>query len=169
MTGPARPNPPIETRLDELLDHLTAGNDLSVSDDTELRNLAVLARAIREDDRLEWPEPNFPERLTANLYAELQPANGRITASGDQVVEMWSEPVDDTPRRQLTPIPASDVAELNGKSSRTSRLRRFAQLAAAVVGFGLLTLVLVAASVASTTSNQPPSALAMRTVHSRSP
>ncbi len=144
MTGSRRPEQqPIEVRLDELLDALNSGNSTAVHEDPELQGLAALARSIRSDDDLEWPDDGFANRLVDSVLADLpltgtgSSANGMYRAS---TYAGWD--VSDGPSASMS-IPTTVPGDFVDGPDRRFTIRRMAQIAATFVGFGLLTLVLV--------------------------
>ena len=142
MTGSSRPNPPIEERLDQLLDDLSPGNG-SHTDDPELADFALLAAAIRDDDNVEWPDNAFPSQLADDLYAELESStvsapNGHIPAAP------WEDESGTEHAPAVVSLPVAATQELTGEHRGWPGPRRVLGIAAAIAGFGFLTLVLVA-------------------------
>ncbi len=136
----------IEARLDVLIDDLHAGREVPSGGDATLRSLSVLARIIRDDEAIEWPDAGFPSRLARDLYAELKPnqtAQSTTVSSFDGAPEGHEETASSTAMVQST-IPALPTEELTGDTGDRFDLRRFAQIAAAIAGFAIVTVVLVA-------------------------
>ncbi len=142
MTGSSQPNPPIEERLDQLLDDMSTGINARETKDPEFSDFTMLATAIKSDDDVDWPEASFPAHLADALYAELgSPAVS--TPNGHAPALPWDEAASDSPRAGTLPQPVPQMPALVDKRGWPGT-RRILGIAAAIAGFGLLTLVLIA-------------------------
>lgn len=142
MTGSFSPNPRIEERLDQLLDDVSAGLDSRETSDPELADFAALATAIRNDDDVEWPDASFPVHLADTLYEELgKPAVS--TLNGHASALPWDDDSSKSRHTGAISPPSAQMPELIGKRGWPGT-RRVLGIAAAIAGFALLTLILVA-------------------------
>ncbi len=62
-----------EDLLDQYIDALNEGNldDAEVRDDEELRSLLDAARTVKKSGEIQWPESDFPDRMSQTLVQEL--------------------------------------------------------------------------------------------------
>lgn len=142
MNGRYFTGEPIEQRLDRLIDALNSGNvPDDLNRDSELNELAHTLYATESVREVQWPDAGFDRHMAARLSAELRAPSHPMEAHGDL-------------RRLDVPTSAAGFnghnAEATGDRSTFElthaadqrRFRRFAQIAAAVAGFALLTYIL---------------------------